>query len=187
MVDCVVGYSTLDIFTKFFLSMRNFAAFLILAFLSCVAWCAEPVTEFRVVLLQPDDVFRDRVSSVDALAKYIDAIGADIRASVAHATDKTPSGGFVVVAVRPGQRSKVWLDFDVPLSVDLQQDLINGIGRVFPVKVKNGPIAFALEIGVWGGKEPTRAKPNPQEWKAVDQRDWQTLDADELLDRVWHD
>ena len=73
--------------------MRNLAASLFLVFFSCSAQCTESVTEYKAVLLQPSSLFHERVSNVDALAKYIKAIGVAIKGAAENAGEKTPNGG----------------------------------------------------------------------------------------------
>ena len=87
--------------------------------------------------------------------------------------------------MRAGQRSHVWLDFDDPVSASLRSTLIANINRVLPVRVKEGTIAFALKVGLWGGKAPSRAKPDPKEWRDAQQKSLEPLDTEELIDAVW--
>jgi len=87
------------------------------AFASEPTHAAEPLTQFNVVLLQPTSVLEERVPEVDAMAAYIKAVEGAARQAVIASGVQQAVGGFIVVAVRPGLQSKVWLDFDAMLDL----------------------------------------------------------------------
>ncbi|MGZ3239156.1 MAG: hypothetical protein ACXWJK_02050 [Burkholderiaceae bacterium] len=165
----------------------SMGVFILLAVLCCAARAAEPLTMFKAVLMQPDYMYRERVVSTDALASYIKTVETVGRTAIENSGQQTETAGFIVVALRPSQRSNVWLDFDPAVADAVNSALIAKIRSILPPKIKDGPIVFALKVGLWGGKEPSRTLPNPAEWKAVQQKSLMPLETDELVEKVWKD
>jgi hypothetical protein len=149
------------------------------------AQAAEPITKFGVVLLQPSSVLEQRVPSVDALAEYIKAVEVAAREAVLAAPSKPAAGGFIVVAVRPGRRSKVWLDFDSSPGFDVSRQIVTKVAAVKPFEAKSGSVVFAIKVGLWEGLESARVAPSPMEWKAVTSQSERPLEIDELVDKAW--
>lgn len=145
---------------------------------------AEPFTNFNVVLLQSSSVLEERVVSVDEMADYIKAIEAASRQAVAASPARQAVGGYLVVAVRPGQQSRVWLDFDALLDLEIRKQLIAAARAVKPFEARKGPVVFALKVAIWGGKETRRPAPLPPEWKRA-QQSGGPLEVGELVEAVW--
>lgn len=159
--------------------------FMVLWLLALHAHAAEPLVRHGVVLLQPDSVLYERVNDSDDVAECIRAVEAAAREAAAAAASPQPAAGFIVVAVRPGRRLRVWLDFDSPPSFDIGHSILAKTGAVPAFEVRNGPVVFALKVALWGGFESRRAAPAPFDWKAAAQRAGRKLELDELLDAVW--
>ena len=151
------------------------------------AQAAEPITKSDVVLLQPSSVLEERVPSVDAMADYIKAIEAASREAVLASPLRQSAGGFIVVAVRPGQKSKVWLDFDTLLDSEMSRQIITRATAVPPFEARQGPVVFALKVSLWQGRESRRVAPSPPEWKAATKQAGRQLDLDTLIRRVWRE
>lgn len=149
------------------------------------AWAAEPLTKFGVVLLQPGPVLEQRVASVDAMADYIRSIEAASREAVLASQLKQSTSGFIVVAVRPGQESRVWLDFDTLLNFETSQQIVAKITAVKPFEAHKGPVVFALKVAVWDARESRRVAPSPAEWRAATRKAGHQLDIDSLVEKVW--
>jgi hypothetical protein len=158
---------------------------LLLAFVSnAFAQAPEPFTNFNVVLLQPSDVLEERVASIDAMAEYIKAVQSALREAVVASGSKQSVGGFIVVAVRPGLQSKVWLDFDTLLDMELRRQLASKAEAVKPFEARKGPVVFALKVALWGGKESKRIAPSPPEWKKAASGGVR-LEVGELVEKIW--
>jgi len=152
------------------------------------ARAAEPFTKHNVVLLQPSAVLEARVASVDAMAEYIRAVEAAAADAVQASASKRPAAGFIVLALRPGPRAKVWLDFDAPPpSFETSRALVTKIAAVKPFEVRDGPVVFALKVGLWDAFESKRLAPSPSEWKAATRKTGQQLEIDALIEQVWRD
>jgi len=157
------------------------------------ARAAEPVTNFNVVLLQPSAVLEARVASVDALAEYIKAVQAALREAVAgsEAQEKTRQsvGGFIVLAVRPGLQSRVWIDFDQLLDLEVRKQIALKVGAVKPFEAREGPVVFALKVALWDGKESKRIAPLPAEWKrsAAAAPGAAPPEVGALVESIWND
>jgi len=147
----------------------------------------EPITKQGVVLLQPGPVLEDRVTSVDAMAEYIKAVESAAREAVLASPARQAAGGFIVIAVRPGQKSKVWLDFDAMLDAEMSRQLVSKVAAVAPFEARGGPVVFALKVATWDGRESRRVAPAPEEWKAATKQAGRQLDIDSMIRRVWRD
>jgi hypothetical protein len=156
---------------------------------SVLPWAraAEPITKFGVVLLQPSSVLEGRVPSIDVLAEYIQSVEAASRAAVLSNPARKSAAGFIVVAVRPGQKSKVWLDFDSSLGFELSRQIVTQVAAVKPFEARNGPVVFALKVALWDGFESARVAPSPSEWKAATHKAGRQLEIDELVDTLWRE
>ncbi|HEX2009767.1 MAG TPA: hypothetical protein VJN44_02405 [Roseateles sp.] len=150
------------------------------------AQAAEPVRYFNVILLQPSATLEERVPRVDAMADYVRAVEAATREAVIASGARQAVGGFVVVAVRPGMASKVWLDFDALLDLELRKQIVAKVGAVRPFEVLKGPVVFALKVATWNGKESKRPAPAPQEWKQA-KRAGAAPEVGELVESIWND
>ncbi len=164
--------------------MRSFLALLCLALAALCAQAAEPLTRFNVVLLQPSAVLEERVPSVDAMADYVKAVQAAASEAVVASGTKQAVSGFIVVAVRPGAQSRVWLDFDALLDLAARRQLVEKIQAVKPFEARNGPVVFALKVALWDGKESKRMAPLPPEWKQA-RRDGAPEEVGDLVGRLW--
>lgn len=161
------------------------AAALVVALTALPAPRARAADSFGVVLLQPSAVLEQRVGGVDALAGYIRAVEGAVRDVVRANPAARPAAGFIVVAVRPGRRSKAWLDFDEPAAFDISRQLVGRIVAVPALDAKGGMVVFALKVALWGGLESARVAPAPAEWKAATQAAGRQLEVDALIDRIW--
>jgi len=151
------------------------------------ARAAEPLQRVGVVLLQPSNVLEARVPSVDAMADYVRAIESAAREAVATSLSKRPTGGFIVVAVRPNRQSRVWLDFAPVLNFQTGQQIVAKVSALEPFDAREGPVVFALQVSLWGGAAPPRVAPTPPEWKAVKQQTGKPLEIDALIAQVWRE
>jgi len=147
-----------------------------------LASAAEPYVMNSVVLLQPQELVSARVSSVEELAAYMQALNAAAaRALAGHAG--SPSAGYVVVAVRPAGKAKIWLDLTPGISPELQRPLQAALDGVVPVSLKEGLVVFAINVSLWGAPQVTRL-PQPPEWmQAI--RPGNTESLDQMVDRIW--
>jgi hypothetical protein len=151
----------------------------------CGAQAAEPITHFNVVLLQPSAVMEKRVTDIDAMADYIKAVQAASRDAVIASGATQAVGGFIVLAVKPGQQSKVWLDFDALLDLEIRKQITKSVRAIKPFDVTEGPVVFALKVATWDGKESKRVAPSPPEWKKV-RHTGKPLEIGQLVEKAWN-
>jgi len=150
------------------------------------ARAAEPLVNFNVVLLQPGSTLAERVPSVDVMAEYIRAVEVAARHAVMASKARQSLGGFIVVAVRPGLKSKVWLDFDALLDLEIRKQIIDSVQAVKPFEASKGPVVFALNVALWGGARTKRVAPSPPEWKRVTPAS-APLEAGEMAEAAWNE
>ena len=158
--------------------------FIFLWLLASTAYASQPLTNFNVVLLQPGVVLEKRVPNIDAMADYIKAVEAASREAVLASGATQALGGFIVLAVRPGLRSKVWLDFDALLDLEIRKQVTDRVRAIPPFEVVEGPVVFALKVATWDGKESKRVAPSPPEWKKAT-RNGKPLEIGKLVEKVW--
>jgi hypothetical protein len=126
-----------------------------------------------VALYQPDPVLRERMGAdATPLSNYIKALQAEASAIFSNAERGDGLSGSIVVAVKPGGQSRVWLVLGQnKLDPALREALIARLQRVQPVVAVSGPIAFALNFNAWGAGtpilQPAEHIPIPEEWKAA--------------------
>ena len=166
-----------------YFSNRFLRFFAFMATAAC-AYAAEPINNFNVVLLQPSAVMEQRVADIDAMADYIKAVQAASREAVIASGATQAVGGFIVLAVKPGQKSRVWLDFDALLDLEMRKQIINSVKAVRPFDVTEGPVVFALKVATWEGKESKRVAPSPIEWKKAT-RSGKPIEIGKLVEKVW--
>lgn len=137
-----------------------------------------------LLMLQPEPVLRARVSSVENMAAYIRALQGAAGTVLAREPASTPSNGYLLVAVRPDGRSKLWFDFKPALPAQTQERLRASLEAVRPFQPKGGVVVFALNTSLWGAREP-QFKPAPAEWTQAAQRAGGSLETGALIDRIW--
>ncbi|MES2949482.1 MAG: hypothetical protein V4858_13155 [Pseudomonadota bacterium] len=161
------------------------SVFLLLVAAVCVQ-AAEPLTNFNVVLLQPSAIMEKRVSDIDAMADYIKAVEAASREAVTASGATQAVGGFIVIAVKPGLKSNVWLDFDAMLDLEMRKQITERVRAIKPFDVVEGPVVFSLKVATWEGKESKRVAPSPPEWKQTTSKG-KPLEIDKLVEKVWRE
>jgi hypothetical protein len=146
----------------------------------------------NVVLYQPNEALQARVGSVADLANYIKELQA-VCAEFFVAT-ATPETLHVVVAIRPGKRSRVWFVSSTRPAPDPQREpLLKKLEAVQPCDVRDGPVAFAISSKLAGGdgKNPKGDKdfkpPIPKEWQDAAKGKEGVLVPDGFLDLIWPD
>jgi hypothetical protein len=153
---------------------------------SAAAHAVEPLVQHDVVLLQTGAIIEQRVAGgADAMADYVKRLGAAATATMRAHTTQIPSAGFIVVAVRPGERTHTWFDFKPALDETTTAALTRAVETTPTLPVKNGEIVFALRVSVWSDKPPKAYAPAPQEWKDAVKGLDRKPDVDALVDMVW--
>lgn len=164
--------------------MRVLLSLGISLFLCASGQAAEPLSSHGVVLLQPSTVVQSRVPTVDAMADYIKAVEAAAHEAVGASPARQAVGGFLVVAVRPGLKSKAWLDFDRLVDLELQRQIVARVQAVPPFAAKDGPVVFALKLATWGSPPSKRQVPLPAEWRSA-ARDGAPQAVEALVQHLW--
>jgi hypothetical protein len=137
-----------------------------------------------VILMQPDFVLNQRIPNAQGLADYVVKVNEAIEAATKTYAPPTSAGGFIVLAVRPGGKSKAWLDVQPPLPAALASRVMSAIQTVPPFPAKSGTVVFAINASFWGGAIP-RKQPYPDEWAAIAKKHSQPLEASQVADLAW--
>jgi hypothetical protein len=120
---------------------------------------------------------------VGHLAAYIGKIQA--AASELLSGVQKPATLQIVVAVRAGKKSRVWLTGAgmEPQALDAMRQKLEAIE---PVEIHDGPVAFAICGTVAGGPASTENPPMPKEWKeAAKKLPSPVVLPDDILKAVW--
>lgn len=163
----------------------TWATVLLSAVLSVPAMASEPYRRVNLVLLQPDAVLDKRVPDVQALSRYIDAVSHAAKFSLAAEPVPAPAAGFLVVAVRPGGQSKVWLDFTPALPTEMADRLRASAEAVTAVETREGVVVVAINAVLWDATPSQAMTPSPREWRDAVKDAKAPIEIGELVERVW--
>ncbi|MDV0438320.1 hypothetical protein [Xanthomonas sacchari] len=152
---------------------------------SGVVSAAEPFRMQNLMLLQPEAVMRERAENIDALAAYVKALDATASRELSRVSTPRPTAGFVAVAVRPGGRSRVWLDVTPALPDTVANTLVAALERVPPFQARSGVVVFALNVTLWGAPPTERLGPSPAAWQRAAEGQAAPMEIGDLVDRVW--
>ncbi|WP_244667338.1 hypothetical protein [Xanthomonas sp. D-109] len=152
---------------------------------SGVVSAAESFRMQNLMLLQPEAVMRERAENVDALAAYVKALDATASRELSRVSTPRPTSGFVAVAVRPGGRSRVWLDVTPALPDTVANTLVTALERVPPFQASGGVVVFALNVTLWGAPPTERQGPSPAAWQRAAEGQAAPMQIGDLVDRVW--
>lgn len=145
-----------------------------------------------IVLLNPMKQFEERASDAKTISSYIKVIEKVTLEMLIENDSTNHRNGVVVVAVRPGNRMKLWIDLDGKFQPELTNSVQKQMASRGVPLVAEGPIAFALQL-----KDSTQNAPDqpagmkaadaiPEDWRRVlARRKDKQLVLDELLSLVW--
>jgi hypothetical protein len=144
-----------------------------------------------IALLQPEAEISGRIGGdAEALVSYIKALADACLEEAEKHRRMAGATGLLVVAVRPGYRSRAWLEFGRN-SVDpaIVLGLRKRVEAVRPLRVHEGVISFSVSFDLWGGGEPVASpeKPlvMPAEWEAAVGKLGRPAETESVLDVVW--
>jgi hypothetical protein len=163
------------------LTRRYFAAACLLA-----AAPARAVPVFGVqgvALCQSNLVLLQRLGTPAALSAYVLKIEGNMNAVFAAAGAQAGASAAMVVAVKPGPQSRVWLIDPTGTLSGLAPALAAAASAVTPPAIRQGPIAFAILFQAWGGSGALPAAfPIPAAWAGATVPE---VIPDGPLARVW--
>lgn len=164
--------------------MRSLVFFFAAMLAPRAAQATNEVSAVGLMLLQPERIIEARVS-VAQLAPYLKQVDEAAVGAIKSAETVPPSGGFVVVAIRPGGQSKIWLDFTPALPKRLAEKLLTVTQAVPAPAVRGGSVVLAMKYSIGGAPAPAQALPSPAEWSAAAKAAGRALEIGDLVDRVW--
>ena len=147
----------------------------------------------NVTLYQADDVLQERVASEDELAAYLKSLQRVCSEFLAKA--KKPELLDIVVAIKPGRLSRVWVVSSVAPSGDAGLNPLRGkLEALRAPEIRRGPVAVAISGSIAGAqprpRDPSRAyqPPMPKEWQQAAAKAGTALNVpDGILAIVWPD
>lgn len=150
--------------------------------LLCGNALAARVESHDVILLQPEEVIASRVTGAETTAKFVNAMMQTLE-GIDPARFGAPSGGFVAVAVRPGGRSRIWLDL-VPAPADAPS-IVAALEALPAFDESEGTVVFAIRITVDGGTLPEEMLPAPTSWREAASRMDEPADVETIVAHAW--
>ena len=165
--------------------LRRLAALATFA-ISTAAHAVQPLVQHDVVLLQKGELIEQRVDGgADAMSAYLKTLGTALTETMRANPAQLPTSGFVVVALRPDNKTYTWFDFKPRLADATMAALAQTVAATPTMPIKTGDIVFALRVSVWSDKPPSSYAPAPQEWKDATKDMHPKPDVDTLVDMVW--
>ncbi len=161
----------------------KFLALLASMFLAFTASAATPYRMDSIMLLQPEFVLKERVPSVDSLSGYIRAVQGAAASALANESAH-PASGHLVLAVRPGKQSMVWLDFKPALPEATAARLRAAILAVPAFEARQGVVVFSLSSSLWGASS-ANGFPDPPEWRKTMEGHDGPIEIGDLVEKVW--
>lgn len=155
-----------------------------LGLISGFTMAAQPYAVQNIMLLQPDFVLQERVN-VDELSSYIKSLESAASKALIAVGKPSPTSGFIILAVRPGGLSKVWLDFSPALPVSVNDQFRASLQKVRPFQARNGVVVFAVNVSLWGAAPSNKQGPDPVEWRNVVKGLKTPIEIGDLVDRAW--
>jgi hypothetical protein len=164
-------------------------ALAILALSACshLSMMSSPNTDTKfgaVVMLQPDSVIEDRGVLTMDFADFIKSAQTST-ANLWKNTKLPPSSGFLVFAVRAGDKVNAWLDMEPELPASVENQTIQRLRSLPGFDVIKGTIVFAVKLSINGAPETPRETPLPKEWAAVLKSKPLPADTESLVQLVW--
>jgi hypothetical protein len=149
---------------------------------------SSPFQLVESLLYQPDEVLRQRMPNSDAFLAYVKRV---LETAAAYWTAQPVQSGqtaTLVLAVKPGGRSRFWLDLDPGgLAPEAERNFLARLEELTPPVVQHGPVAMAFHATLWGGRA-SGWEFLPREWQqACQQGGQQLLVPDGILPLVWPD
>ena len=171
--------------------MKTLALFLLSLVLSLQLAAADPGFDVeQLFLYQPDSVLSSRLPDINAFAAYEKEVEKVCTTHFANAKDTGHL--YIVIAIKPGKQSRVWL---IPSSLHDTPSLdalTKSIEKISPLDVYQGPIVFAISSSINGGKDkardPQAGPPIPQAWRDAVKDQKSSIEVPEgFLKLVWPD
>jgi hypothetical protein len=96
-----------------------------------------------------------------------------------------PVSGFIVIAIKSDQRSKIWLDFDREIEEKISKEMISEIERVAPPSISNGVLSFGLNYKFWRSKKFSKEFPRPAEWESLVKKNKRPMETSDIINSLW--
>jgi hypothetical protein len=153
--------------------------------------CAAEKSAFDLhqsIIYQPDEVLRQRVASQDVFINYVKQVIDTATAYWAGEPAGAPRAVTLVVAIKPGGRSRFWLDATPePLPDEQVKRLTARLESLAVPLIRGGPVAVAFHASLWSGSPDEGGwRFIPGEWQRACAGD-ELLVPDGILERVWPD
>ena len=150
-----------------------------------------PFTLESTALISPMPVVEERTAhSAEEIGNYITQLRDAVFLVLGSSSDLPNFRLAVVVAVKPGQLSRCWIEVAAPeIDGPLTDALMTACLDVKPLEIAGGPIAFSLNFKIKrGGKSPNfegLPYPLPAEWREAMNKSGKGRIPDDALSVVW--
>lgn len=175
--------------------MRNWSEIVAAAAFAAASFTAQaekpPVALESTALISPMPIVEQRTGhSATALGNYIAQIRDAVFLRLSSYSDLPSLRLAVIVAVKPGQMSRCWIEAGPPgVEASIAEAIKEACLGVEPIKVIGGPVALSLNIKIKrGGKSPNfegLPYPLPAEWRDALEKSAEGRIPDDALSVVW--
>ena len=143
----------------------------------------------RIRLYQPDEKLKQRIGSdAEPLSTYINGLKQRATTFWLHVERSSAQGVLVGVGIKPSGKVRIWAE---AIGGEIRGELLQAFADVLeqcPLPpVSNGPIAFAMEFGLWN-QTPAEFPMIPTAWQeAVKAAGKPLLVPDGVFAAIWPD
>lgn len=150
---------------------------------------ARPSPVFQVARLfryQPEEVLRRRIANFETWNRLINQVIETASDYWAAQPIGLPMSALLVVAVKPGEKSRFWMDCaSGTIDTVLVRRLLTQLEELPVPTVREGPVAVAIHTAIWGGNHGAWEF-IPKEWQEACEQDALPV-PDGILELIWHD
>ncbi len=158
-------------------------AFLAMMAYVSVAFADDHIKTANIALYQPNSVLAERKVNPKDLAAYIQKLTKVVEAEIG--TNAAKEALDVVVAVRPGKKSKIWFVSSLK-SPTSRKALADKLVKVTPVEVTGGLLAFSISLNIAKATRTGKFEPPmPAEWIAAAKRKGDSVRIEEIINAAW--
>jgi hypothetical protein len=147
---------------------------------------SQPAQLKQLRLYIPDSELRERVSDIKSLARYIKDLEKVTSDSIGKTKKPYGKGLFIAVGIKSGKKSRTWcqaVDGDIPK--EFLRKLEIDLAKVETIELKKSPIAFAMEMKLFG-QNPNKFPEYPDVWlKATEKIKRIVIIPDDLFKLIW--
>lgn len=145
----------------------------------------------HILLLIPTPELPDRVGDVEPLANYLKVVWrkVDEVMSTTKADEVKAKGLMVIVGIKSKSKVRIWCEsIDGVIPAELLRKIEKEVGQLEAIDVKKAPVAFALNMKLFG-RQPGKFEKVPVTWAEAAKKHGVdvVIPPDDLFKHIWKD